>query len=284
MHLVRVTHADTPRVGVQLDDAETRLAALGTTMGQLLADPELRAVVAAEGEPGAPGDRLLPPLDPTAVVVNIGTNYHDHALPAQDAPRPALTWFIKSPRTWIAAGEGIRIPPQWPDRVDYEGELGVVFGSECHLVSEAEAWSHIGGLTLLNDVSARDAWPELTAATTPAEERAAWNRMMLGKQLPTFGPIGPTIVTMDEIADPQALELRTRLNGEIVQQAPVSRMKIGVAQLISQLSEFFHFHPGDVISTGTPGGVGQARGRYLRPGDEVSVEVDGVGVLTSPVV
>lgn len=151
-------------------------------------------------------------------------------------------------------------------------------------MSEAEAWSHIGGLTLLNDVSARDAWPELTAATTPAEERAAWNRMMLGKQLPTFGPIGPTIVTMDEIADPQALELRTRLNGEIVQQAPVSRMKIGVAQLISQLSEFFHFHPGDVISTGTPGGVGQARGRYLRPGDAVSVEVDGVGVLTSPVV
>jgi 2-keto-4-pentenoate hydratase/2-oxohepta-3-ene-1,7-dioic acid hydratase in catechol pathway len=286
MRILRLLHGGAPRVAVRDDSGAVRLAPIGSTIADLLSRNDFRESVAESGElvQRDLSDSHLAPIDPTAIVVNIGSNYHDHALPAQDAPRPELTWFIKSPRTWVAHGDEIRVPEQFPHRVDYEGELGVVFGTAAHRVTREDAWGHIAAVTLLNDVSARDAWPELAAATTPGEERAAWNRMMLGKQLPTFGPIGPELVTIDEVSDPDSLVLRTLLNGDVVQQAAVAQMKIGVADLVARLSEFFAFQPGDVISTGTPGGVGQASGRYLRAGDEVTIEIEGIGALTNPVV
>ncbi|WP_265443705.1 fumarylacetoacetate hydrolase family protein [Flexivirga meconopsidis] len=286
MKFVRLTHDGSPRLGALTEDGTVRLTPAGVTLGQLLADRSLRENLTATSESVIPFDptTLLPSLEPTALMINVGANYHEHALPSQDAPVPSVTWFSKAPQTWIAAGAPIRLPVEFPDRVDYEGELCVVFGADCHRVKAADAWDYIGGYTVLNDVSARDAWPQLSAATTPAEERAAWNRMLLGKQLPTFGPVGPAVVTADEVTDPLAMTLTTTLNDEEVQRTTVAKMKVGIPDLVEQLSRYFAFRPGDVISTGTPGGVGQARGRFLRAGDRVTVSVDGVGRLTNPVV
>lgn len=298
MRLIRLHHHGAPRVGAVVDDGLVRLAAPGVSVAELVAQPKLRAALADTGEPiDRPEARtMLPPIDPAAVLVNIGTNYRDHALGPTAAPAAEpdtdtapLTWFLKSQRSWIGSGDEIRLPTQFPDRVDYEGELAVMFAAPCYRVSADDAWNYLGAMTLANDVSARDAWPALTAAVTPSEERTAWNRMMLGKQLPTFGPIGPMLVTLDEIDDPGALVLRTRLNGETVQQAALSQMTIPVPELVSRLSQYFAFQPGDAISTGTPGGVGQSRGRFLRSGDTVTVELDGVpalsgaGALSNPV-
>ncbi|GAB3312330.1 5-carboxymethyl-2-hydroxymuconate isomerase [Epidermidibacterium keratini] len=285
MRFVRLARPDGPRLARLGSDGSIALAPPGTRLGGVLADS---AADPSEGWEVAgvldlQSTELLPAIDPDAVVVNIGSNYHDHALPAQDAPRPELTWFIKSPTSWTGHRAAIGVPQGHPDMVDYEGEICIVFGAPCYRVPPQLAWSYIGGYTLMNDVSGRDAWPALNAATTPGEERAAWNAMVLGKQHPTFGPIGPVVVTADEIVDPQALVLRTLLNGEEVQRAAVHAMKIGIAELISRLSQYFAFRPGDVISTGTPGGVGQSRGRFLQRGDEVSVDVPGIGTLTNPV-
>lgn len=284
MRYLRLVHVGEPRLAERLDAHRLRLTPRGTQVADLFTDPDVHRGSRDDEIVRAVGARLLPPIDPGAVIVNIGANYHDHTLPAQAAPRPALTWFLKGPQTWVGHGEDVVVPEQWPDRVDYEGELGVVLGAPCYRVSPEAAMAYVGGWTLLNDVSARDAWPELAAATTPAQERAAWNRMMLGKQLPTFGPIGPELVMADEVGHPDRLTLRTTLNGEVVQEAAVTSMKIGIADLISRLSQYIAFRPGDVISTGTPGGVAQERGRFLRPGDEVAVSVEGIGTLRNRIV
>lgn len=177
------------------------------------------------------------------------------------------------------------MPAEFPDHVDYEGELCVVIGKPCHAVRAEDAWAFVAGYTLLNDVSARDAFPGLAAATTPLEGRWAWTDMLLGKQFPTFGPIGPAVVTADEFDDVGALRLTTTLNGRTVQDALVSDLAVGVPELIEQFSRYFPFQPGDVISTGTPAGVGAGRRPplYLRHGDVVTVAVEGIGELTNPV-
>jgi 2-keto-4-pentenoate hydratase/2-oxohepta-3-ene-1,7-dioic acid hydratase in catechol pathway len=183
----------------------------------------------------------------------------------------------------IGTGASVRIPAEAPDMVDFEDEFCVVFGRSCHAVKAAEAMDYIGGYTIINDVSARDAFPGLARATTPEEGRWAWTDMLLGKQYPTFCPMGPAVVTADEIADPEKLAVRTTLNGQLMQDGHTSDLLTGISELIEQMSQYFSFEPGDVLSTGTPAGVGMGRNPqvFMRAGDEVRVSVENIGELVS---
>ena len=163
--------------------------------------------------------------------------------------------------------------PSSVEKPDYEGELGVVIGKRGRNIPEAHALEHVGGYLPLNDVSARD-WQNRTS------------QWMLGKTPDTFCPMGPALVTADEVPDPQNLALRTVVSGEVLQDGHTSRMIFSVAHLIADMSRVMTLEPGDVIATGTPSGVGFARTppRWLRPGDVVRVEIERVGTLENPVV
>jgi 2-keto-4-pentenoate hydratase/2-oxohepta-3-ene-1,7-dioic acid hydratase in catechol pathway len=229
--------------------------------------------------------RLLPPLGERVLIACAGANYRSHLAEMGEEQTEELAWFVQNPNSVIGPGDAIVLPERYPDKVDFEGELCVVFGRRCHNVDAEDAMSYVGGYTIINDVSARDALGGLAAAQTPAGGRYAWMNMLLGKQFPTFCPMGPSVVTADEIGDPGALQLTTTVNGEVMQDANTSDLSIGIPQLIARLSEYFVFEPGDVLSTGTPAGVGAGRTPpvYLRPGDVVEVAVEGIGTLSNTI-
>lgn len=231
--------------------------------------------------------RLGPPIGPGGTVLCAGANYASHLAEMSDLSVPSSTlWFTKSPASVVASGEAIVLPRAFPSMVDYEGELAVVIGRRCHEVRPDEAMDYVGGYTLVNDVSARDWVAEALAAEDPQEVRAAWGRNLLGKQFPTFCPLGPVVLTADEVPDPGLLRVTTTVNGQVVQDAPVADLIVGIPELVSYLSSFFALAPGDVISTGSPPGVGMARTPpvFLAPGDLVEVSVTEIGVLSNPVV
>lgn len=229
---------------------------------------------------------LLAPLGERVQIVAAGVNYRSHVLEMGGDPPKKAAWFVKSPHSVIGTEAAIQIPAGAPDMVDFEGEFCVVFGRSCHAVEAAEAMDYIGGYTLINDVSARDAVPEIISAVTPEEGRSSWSDMLLGKQYPTFCPMGPAVVTADEIADPENLTIRTTLNGRLMQDGHTSDLLTGVAELIEQFSRYFTFEPGDVLSTGTPAGVGMGQKPpvFMRAGDEVRVSVEGIGDLVNHLV
>ena len=173
----------------------------------------------------------------------------------------------------IATGQLIRFPAVAPNEVDYEGELGVVIGRRATDVPVGEAYSYIAGFTICNDVSARD----VQKGRIPG--RAA--DVSTAKSFDTFTPMGPVLATLDEFADPDDLQLRTRVDGELRQDARTSQLIHSVPQLVSYLSRQTTLEPGDVISTGTPSGVGHPQGRYLRSGNEIQIEIEGIGILTN---
>ncbi len=216
--------------------------------------------------------RLLSPLDPPNILC-IGLNYHEHARETKmDAPeRPVL--FLK-PTTTLAGPDTPVVLPDIAYQVDYEGELTIVIGKAARSVSEADALDHVLGYTCANDVSARDWQLHLDKQ---------WCR---GKGFDTFCPLGPALVTADDIPDPGALLIQTRLNGETVQHSSTSDLIFPVPFLISYLSRSMTLLPGTVILTGTPPGTGMSRNppRFLRPGDVCEVEIDGIGALRSPFV
>jgi 2-keto-4-pentenoate hydratase/2-oxohepta-3-ene-1,7-dioic acid hydratase in catechol pathway len=230
--------------------------------------------------------QLRAPVGHRNLVVCAGGNYKSHTSEMGVDTPSILTSFIKSPSAVIGSGEPIVIPPAFPDMVDFEGELCVVFARTCHGVAPEEALTYIGGFTILNDVSARDA---VSRFLNPTDARQAqWDliEMTMGKQLPTFAPIGPGVTTVDEIADPTDLRLTTKVNGKIMQDATTADLVVDIANAIAQLSRYYVFRPGDVLSTGTPAGVGFAQSPpvFLTAGDVVTVEVDSVGVLRNEVV
>ncbi len=203
---------------------------------------------------------LLAPVIPRSKVVAVGKNYREHAAEmGGDAPEEPLL-FLKPNTSVIGLGDPIVVPPQ-SERVDFEGELAVVIGSIARNVSEADAAGHIFGYTVANDVTARDL----------QQKDGQWTR---AKGFDTFCPLGPVIET--EL--PAGAVLRTRLNGELKQEAPISDMVHDIPSIIAYASSVFTLLPGDVILTGTPSGVGP-----MKPGDTVEVEVDGVGSLVNPV-
>jgi 2,4-didehydro-3-deoxy-L-rhamnonate hydrolase len=216
--------------------------------------------------------RLHAPVTRPAKIIAIGLNYEDHANETGgEIPEKPIV-FAKYPNTIIGPGEAIRIPPI-TEQVDYEAELAVVIGREARNVSEEEALEHVFGYMNSNDVSSRD---------LQFSEGGQWTR---SKSIDTFAPIGPYIATRDEVADPQSLYIRCVLNGEVVQDGTTSDMIFSVAELVSFLSSGMTLMPGDIIMTGTPAGVGFVRepALFMKAGDEVSVEIEGLGTLTNPV-
>lgn len=225
--------------------------------------------------------RLHAPVHPGALILCTGGNYRSHLEEIGESVPDRAPSFVKNPNAVVGPEDPIVLPPQCPDMVDFEGELCVVFGRACHHVSAEQAMDYIGGYTILNDVSARNRMAAMLTATTPTEGRWSVIEMLMGKQLPTFAPVGPTILTAEEVPDPAALRLTTRLNGELMQDASVGDLVVGVPQLVEQMSRYYNFAPGDLLSTGTPAGIGagQVPPRYLRPRDEVTIEITGIGAL-----
>jgi len=216
--------------------------------------------------------RIHAPIQRPGKIIAIGLNYVDHAEETgSPIPEKPLV-FAKYPNTVIGPGEAIRIPPI-TQQVDYEAELAVVIGRPAKNVSEGEALEYVFGYTNANDVSSRD---------LQFSEGGQWTR---SKSIDTFCPIGPYIATRDEVPDPQNLSIRCILNGEVMQDGTTSKMIFSVAEIVAFLSSGMTLMPGDIIITGTPPGVGAARDPqvWLKAGDEVSIEIEGLGTLTNPV-
>jgi 2-keto-4-pentenoate hydratase/2-oxohepta-3-ene-1,7-dioic acid hydratase in catechol pathway len=204
-------------------------------------------------------------------IVCVGLNYLDHAQEGgMELPKAPLL-FAKWPNTLIGDGEPIVLPPEATE-VDYEAELGVVIGTKAKRVSEADALEYVEGYICVNDVSARDL----------QFGDGQWTR---GKSVDTFCPVGPRVVPREEIADPQQLGIRCIVNGEALQDSSTAQMIFSVAEIIAYVTRVITLDPGDLIATGTPAGVGVFRDPkvLLKDGDEVSVEIEGVGTLTNPV-
>ena len=212
------------------------------------------------------------PIERPGKIVCVGLNYKDHA-EEQGVELPAAPLlFAKFTTSLIGPGAAIVIPPL-VTQCDYEAELGVVIGATVRNVSRENALEAVAGYICANDVSARD--------LQFADKQ--WTR---GKSPDTFCPVGPRLVPAAEIADPHNLRIRTLVNGEVLQDSSTSNLIFGIDEIISYISQTSTLEPGDLILTGTPAGVGVFREpqRLLQPGDEVTVEIEGLGELTNPVV
>jgi 2-keto-4-pentenoate hydratase/2-oxohepta-3-ene-1,7-dioic acid hydratase in catechol pathway len=216
--------------------------------------------------------RLHAPLANPPRIFAIGLNYRDHATEAKMALPAAPVVFFKMIPSIVGSGEPIVLPKNSTEP-DYEAELAFVIGKGGYRIP-ASAWrDHVYGYTIINDVSARD----VQRSTTQ------WS---LSKSFPTFCPMGPAIVTADEIADPHELSIGLSINGETLQNSNTRELVFKIPELIEYISSITPLLPGDIVSTGTPSGVGMGRTpqRWLRPGDTVTVAVKGLGFLTNPVV
>jgi len=217
---------------------------------------------------------LLPPIPDPRKVICVGANYADHARESGMRPPSEPVIFNKFPTTIRKDGDPI-VLPRASRQVDYEAELVVVMGRGGRRIAESEAMSHVAGYLCGNDVSARD-WQK-------GKPAGQW---LLGKSFDSFAPIGPWLVTADEVPDPGNLRIRLRLNGRLMQDSNTSQLIFPIPRLIAYVSEVCTLEPGDLLFTGTPAGVGMARKPpvYLKPGDVVEVEIDRLGVLPNPVI
>ena len=213
----------------------------------------------------------MPPIERPGKIVCVGLNYRDHA-EEQGAELPSEPLlFAKWPSSVVGPGDAIVIPPN-VTKVDYEAELGVVIGEQVKGVSKENAFEAVRGYVCANDVSARDL----------QFSDGQWTR---GKSPDTFCPVGP-MTPRDEITDPHALGIRAIVSGEVLQDSTTANLIFGVDDVIVYVSRTTTLEPGDLVLTGTPAGVGVFRDpqRLLQPGDEVTIEIDGVGSLTNPVI
>lgn len=216
--------------------------------------------------------RLLPPVPDPGKIVCVGLNYHDHVVETGRTLTEYPTLFTRFSTTLVGHGEAL-VKPKVSEKFDYEGELALVIGKGGRHIAAEAAFDHIVGYAPFNDGSVRD-WQGHTTQFTP------------GKNFDRTGGFGPALVTADAVGDITAQTLTTRFNGEVVQQAPISLLITPIPQLIAYISTFLTLEPGDVIVTGTPGGVGAKRNPplFMKPGDTVEVEVSGVGLLRNSVV
>lgn len=265
VRIARVVVGDAARYGMVTEDS-IELFPLDTVAGW---SPE--AAAATAGSVPLEEVELLAPVGPSKIIA-VGLNYRDHAEEQDlDIPSEPLL-FAKFPSSIVGPDHPIE-RPSTVEQLDYEAELGVVIGKECRHVSDDQAEDAIGGYVIVNDVSARDM-------------QFADGQWVRGKSLNTFAPMGPYLVTADEIGDPHDLDISLTLNGEIMQLSNTSNLIFGVNRLVSYCSRFFTLHAGDVISTGTPGGVGVFRDPpvFMSGGDVVEVTISGLGRLRNPVV
>jgi 2-keto-4-pentenoate hydratase/2-oxohepta-3-ene-1,7-dioic acid hydratase in catechol pathway len=274
MRLVTMVHEGETKVGVRKGDGVVPTDY--NDMVSLIADGDLglhRAARAARDLAPVQPERILAPVPAPSKVLCCGVNYASHKEENPDAVFPSEPFFFsKLPSAVIGPGEEIVIPREGM-HVDYEVELAFVVGKAAKNVAQADALEFVFGWTVLHDVSAR-------------EIQFKENQITLGKGVDTFCPIGPEIVTVDEIPDPSQLRVRTEVNGEERQSSSTADMLFAVPHLIEFLTQIVTLVPGDVVSTGTPAGVAAFRDGtpWLVPGDEVTVEVDRIGKLTNPVV
>jgi acylpyruvate hydrolase len=214
---------------------------------------------------------LAPVIPDPDKIICLGRNYRAHIEEAGSTLPEVPELFAKYRNTLLGHDERIRIP-RVTGQVDYEAELAVVIGRRGRYIKEEEAYEHVAGYTCFNDVSARD-------------YQLRTSQWTAGKGFDGFGPLGPWLVTRDEIPDPHRLRICCRVGGEVLQDASTGDMVFKIPRLIAFISEVMTLEPGDVIATGTPAGVGFVRKppRFLRPGDEVEVEIEGIGRLCNPV-
>lgn len=281
MKLARFADGDGSRLGVVVDDGIVALDTIGVEVTDMIAlieaGPALleRIAGALDGAPRIPLSdvRLLAPLRPRKLLA-IGMNYRRHA---EEARKLGITvpdaqlWFNK--QTSCVNGPYASVSQGVTEKLDYEVELGLVIGRAAKSVGKGAAMDHVFGYLVVNDVSARD-W-QMHSQT-----------MTVGKSFDTHGPIGPWIVTADEIADPHALNLRCIVNGEVRQDSNTEQLIHTIPDQIAYLSTAFTLEPGDILATGTPEGVGIARQPpvFLVPGDVVRCEIDGIGAIENRIV
>jgi 2-keto-4-pentenoate hydratase/2-oxohepta-3-ene-1,7-dioic acid hydratase in catechol pathway len=286
MKLVTFIHNARTRLGALTDDGASIIdlhAGHNDIPDSMLAflvagDPALKLAAMVVKSPPASavipraGAKLIAPVPRPGKIICIGLNYRDHAAESKQAVPEFPTVFAKYATCVIGPDEPIIIP-RLTEQVDYEAELAFVIGKRARHVEVDAALQHVAGYVPFHDVSARD-------------YQMRTSQWTLGKTFDTFGPMGPALVTADEIPDPQALDIRLTIGGEVLQQSNTRELVFGVAQLVSILSGIMTLEPGDLVSTGTPAGVGAARTpkRWLRPGETVQIEISGLGVLSNPVV
>ncbi|TPM36097.1 fumarylacetoacetate hydrolase family protein [Mesorhizobium sp. B2-3-4] len=240
---------------------------VGDIGGKWLADLSWASKLDIDRLPLVAGQpRLGPCVAGTGKFICIGLNYADHAAESglQVPPEPVI--FMKATSAICGPNDDVVIP-RGSTATDWEVELGVVIGKPAKYVSEAQALEHVAGYCVINDVSERD---------FQTKRSGQWTK---GKSCDTFGPVGPWLVTRDEVADPQRLKMWLKVSGETKQNGSTGTMVYGVAHIISYLSQFMTLHPGDIVSTGTPPGVGQGfkPPHYLKPGDSVELGIEGLG-------
>lgn len=237
----------------------------GTTLDRdsltALSRLDLAMLPLVEGSP-----RIGPCVAQPGKFICIGLNYSDHAREAGAAIPPEPIVFMKATSA-ISGPHDDLILPRGSTKTDWEVELGIVIGKSAKYIAEADALDHVAGYCVVNDVSER---------SFQLERSGQWTK---GKSCDTFGPIGPWMVTCDEIPDPQDLDMRLAVNGRVMQSGTTRTMAFGVRRLVSYLSEFMSLHPGDIIATGTPPGVGMGMSPpvYLKRGDVVELEIEGLG-------
>jgi 2-keto-4-pentenoate hydratase/2-oxohepta-3-ene-1,7-dioic acid hydratase in catechol pathway len=285
MRLVSFDDGAGDRLGVEHTDGRiwsSRLlgAGLPATMADLLAAgptavDALRHASRSAATSGAPGDvrpeQRIAPVPRPGKVIAIGLNYHDHAKEGGVEPPQSPMLFAKFTSAVVGHGATVEWDPELTSGVDLEAELGVVIGRPARRVSEAEALGHVLGYTCINDVSARDL-------------QFADGQFVRSKSLDTFCPMGPALVTADEIPDPGRLAIRSFRNDEVMQDSSTDQLIFSVPELIAYCSRSFTLEPGDVISTGTPAGVGWYRDPkvVLGDGDVMAIEIEGIGRLENP--
>lgn len=278
MKLVSFRHQAGQSFGVQ---TEAGLVDLGRRTGH----PNLKALIAADkleearrwaetGEADFALDAvtLLPVIPEPSKIICVGLNYHDHVVETGRELTEHPTLFTRFASTLVGHGAPL-VKPAVSDKFDYEGELAIVIGKPGRHIGKQSAFDHIAGYTPFNDGSVRD-WQRHTSQFTP------------GKNFDATGGFGPALVTPDEVGSLEELTLTTRFNGSVVQEAKLGLMITPIPELIAYVSTFVSLAAGDVIVTGTPGGVGMKRNPplYMKAGDVVEVEIERVGVLRNPVV
>ena len=271
MKLLRYGEAGREKPGLVGRDGRIRdLSGHVDDIGGRFLDPDALAALGRVDEAGLPAVEGRPRIGPCVAGVGkficIGLNYSDHAAETGATVPPEPIIFMKATSAIVGPNDRLVIP-RGSEKTDWEVELGVVIGRTAKYVGEAEALDHVAGYCTVHDVSER---------AFQTERAGQWTK---GKSCDTFGPIGPWLVTRDEVADPQNLPMWLSVNGETMQNGSTRTMVYGAAFLVSYLSQCMSLHPGDIISTGTPPGVGMGMKppRYLKPGDIVELGIEGLG-------
>jgi 2-keto-4-pentenoate hydratase/2-oxohepta-3-ene-1,7-dioic acid hydratase in catechol pathway len=257
-------------------DLGARMGAAAPTLRDLLALPDGQA--RAQAHLNESPDfalvqlQLLPAVPNPRTIACVGHNYEEHRVETQRDPTEHPSIFFRHPESLQGSGVAL-VRPHESTQLDYEGELAIVIGKEGRRIAPEKAWDHIAGVSCFNDGSVRD-WQHHTRQFGP------------GKNFAKTAGFGPTLVTLDELPEDRVLELWTRVNGHVVQHARTDQMIFPIPRIVAYVSTFMTLMPGDVIATGTPGGVGVKRvpPLWLKPGDSVEVEISAVGILVNGVV